>query len=217
MGIFLTVALAHFLALLSPGPDFLLIIKSTIKNKPKKAMGVVLGITIGNAIYIILCIMGVAVIFSQSIGLMIFLKLIGGLFLFYIGYCAIKAKKSDYTTLEAMDDSSASLIQSSFCKEFLAGFVSAIFNPKNLLFYLSLFTVVLLPSTGMNTKILLGIWMTTVVFMWDAFIVLLLSRKKIQNAFNQIAYYIDKCAGVILGLVGVKVLFNAVEDIHKTW
>ena len=32
LGIFITVALAHFLALLSPGPDFVLVVKSAIKN-----------------------------------------------------------------------------------------------------------------------------------------------------------------------------------------
>ncbi|TXX97145.1 lysine transporter LysE, partial [Vibrio mimicus] len=31
--IFVTVAIAHFLALLSPGPDFVLVVKSAIRNK----------------------------------------------------------------------------------------------------------------------------------------------------------------------------------------
>jgi len=41
--IFLTVAIAHFLALLSPGPDFVLVVKSAIKNGPKKSIGVAAG------------------------------------------------------------------------------------------------------------------------------------------------------------------------------
>ena len=42
--IFITVALAHFVALLSPGPDFLLVVKSAVRNKKQVAIGVALGI-----------------------------------------------------------------------------------------------------------------------------------------------------------------------------
>ena len=45
LSVFITVGLAHFLALLSPGPDFVLIVKSAIKNDSKDAIGVALGIT----------------------------------------------------------------------------------------------------------------------------------------------------------------------------
>ena len=37
LSIFITVGIAHFLALLSPGPDFVLIVKSAIKNDSKDA------------------------------------------------------------------------------------------------------------------------------------------------------------------------------------
>ncbi len=41
-GMFVTVAIAHFLALLSPGPDFVLVVKSAIKNSGNRAVGVAL-------------------------------------------------------------------------------------------------------------------------------------------------------------------------------
>lgn len=72
--IFITVALAHFLALLSPGPDFLLIVKSAISNKTKNAIGVALGIAIANAVYIALCLVGVGSILASSVPIMIALK-----------------------------------------------------------------------------------------------------------------------------------------------
>lgn len=47
-----TVVVAHFLALISPGPDFLLIVKSAVRNKKTQAIGVAFGIASANAIYI---------------------------------------------------------------------------------------------------------------------------------------------------------------------
>ena len=54
-----TVVLAHFLALVSPGPDFLLVVRSALRNTRQRALGVACGIALANAIYIGLCIIGV--------------------------------------------------------------------------------------------------------------------------------------------------------------
>jgi len=87
--------------------------------------------------------------------------------------------------------------------------MSGILNPKNVLFYLSLFTVVLTKDVSLTFKILLGIWMTSVVFIWDSAIVFLLSGEKIRRKFSKLAYYIDKVTGAILGLVGFTIVKTA--------
>ncbi|WP_415641346.1 LysE family transporter, partial [Shewanella pealeana] len=67
IGIFATVAFAHFLALISPGPDFVILVKSAVKNESKKAIGVALGISIANALYIALCLIGVGSLLASSV------------------------------------------------------------------------------------------------------------------------------------------------------
>ena len=58
--------------------------------------------------------------------------------------------------------------------------MSGILNPKNLLFYLSLFTVVLTSDVSLAFKAGLGAWMTMVVFLWDVAIIYLLSTEKVR-------------------------------------
>src|SRR5690606_38555800 len=140
--IFLTVALAHFLALLSPGPDFVLVVKSAIKNDKSKAIGVAAGIASANAFYIALCLAGVGAILASSITIMIALKIIGGIFLVFLAVQALRAKKNDYADF-GLDTTTNKNGHTTFVKEFATGFMSGALNPKNLLFYLSLFTVVL--------------------------------------------------------------------------
>ena len=48
----MTVIVAHLLALISPGPDFLLVVRSAIRNTRRKALGVALGIAFANGFYI---------------------------------------------------------------------------------------------------------------------------------------------------------------------
>ncbi len=207
VGIFITVAIAHFLALLSPGPDFVLVVKSAVRNHRRRALGVALGIASANAAYIALCLVGVGGILASSVPVMIGLKIIGGLFLTYLAFQALKAKRSDYQVVDI--ETTTSHVVHSFGKEFVTGFMSGILNPKNLLFYLSLFTVVLTKDVGLSFKLLLGVWMTLVVFLWDAAIIYLLSREKVRRRFTQFSYYIDKATGAILGLIGLTIVKSA--------
>jgi len=205
--IFITVAIAHFLALLSPGPDFVLVVKSAINHGPKKSIGVAAGIASANALYIALCLIGVGSLLASSVMIMIVLKVAGGLFLVYLAIMALIAKKSDYQDL-ALSGAQMKM-ETTFAKEFFTGFMSGILNPKNLLFYLSLFTVVLTNDVSLSFKIGLGIWMTSIVFLWDLSVIYVLSRDKVRKKFSKLAYYIDKCTGVILGLIGLTIVKSA--------
>jgi len=209
VGVFATVAIAHFLALLSPGPDFVLVVKSAIKNKSKNALGVALGIALANAVYIALCLVGVGSILAASVPIMIALKIIGGLFLIYLALQALKARKSAYDDLN-IELSSEPVESNRFAHELFTGFMSGILNPKNLLFYLSLFTVVLNNDVSFGFKLGLGIWMTLIVFIWDAAIIYLLSGSTVRSRFTKLAYYIDKFTGAILGLIGLCIVKSAI-------
>lgn len=209
-GIFVTVAIAHFLALLSPGPDFVLIVKSAIRNGNKKSIGIAVGISVANALYISLCLIGVGSILAKSATVLVTLKVMGGLFLIYLGIQALRAKKDSYKKI-ALAETNNRQLESTWISEFITGFMSGVLNPKNLLFYLSLFTVVLTKEVSLSFKITLGIWMTMVVLFWDIAIIYLLSTNRVQRKFSKIAYYLDKLTGAILGMIGFSIVKSAIS------
>ena len=211
--IFITVAAAHFLALLSPGPDFVLLTKSALQNRKSTAIGIAAGITMANALYIFLCLIGVGALIAKSIFLITAMKLAGGLFLAFLAYSALMAKKSDYKDLPGVE--SYRLAQTSFLNELATGFMSGILNPKNPLFYLSLFTLVLSNDVSLNFRILLGVWMTVIVFIWDAFIILVLSQNRVKSIFNRMAFYIDKLTGLLLGAFGLRLVYSSIFEKHS--
>ena len=210
LSIILTVVVTHFLALLSPGPDFMLLVKSGVRNGFRKSWGLPMGIAFANGVYITLCIIGLGEFLVKSVILLRVLKLLGGLFLLYISISALKAKKEDYDDIDS--EKGESLVKSSFLGILLTGFISGISNPKNLVFYLSLFSMVLTDGINQQIKISLGIWMTSIVFLWDSFILIILSREIIQKRFIGIVYYIDKVAGVIIGSLGLKLVISAIKE-----
>ena len=210
-----TVVVAHFLALVSPGPDFLLIGKSAVRNRKSRALGVAFGIASANGVYILLCIIGVGSILATSLLVMTTLKILGGLFLVWVAYHALKSKKADYKFVSSEGAESGELKGKSFGKEFVTGFLSGISNPKNIIFYLSLFSVVLTGEVGLGFKIGLGVWMTSAVFLWDTLILFILSQKPVRALFGRLAFYVDKVTGTILGLIGLKLVESAIFEDRK--
>lgn len=215
IAIMTTVVVAHFIALVSPGPDFLLVVRSAVRNTKSKALGVAFGISAANGVYITLCIVGVGAVLATSLVIMTILKIVGGLFLVYVAYQAIRSKRSDYSFISEENAQAKPLESNSFWKEFLTGFVSGISNPKNILFYLSLFSVVLTNEVGIWFKIGLGIWMTVLVFLWDAFIIFVLSQNQVRRVFSKMAFFVDKLAGSVLGFIGLKLVESAVFEEKK--
>jgi hypothetical protein len=55
---FIALALAHFVALLSPGPDFFLLIGFATRHRLRGSAGLCVGIAAGNGLYILLVILG---------------------------------------------------------------------------------------------------------------------------------------------------------------
>lgn len=60
MSLFLLIASTHFLALLSPGPDFFLIARSTLAQGRWVASGACAGVALANGLYISLALTGFA-------------------------------------------------------------------------------------------------------------------------------------------------------------
>ena len=55
---FIFIATAHFLALLSPGPDFFLIMQAALRLPPRYGIAICVGIAFANGTYLLLAVLG---------------------------------------------------------------------------------------------------------------------------------------------------------------
>jgi len=82
---FLTIASLHFLAMITPGPDFILATKNALLYPRRQAVYTSLGIALGLSIHISYCILGVAILIVESHWLFNLIKYLGAIYLIYIG------------------------------------------------------------------------------------------------------------------------------------
>lgn len=72
------VALAHLLAVMSPGIDFIMITRTSLIYSLRTGMYSAIGLGLGVSVHIFYCLVGIGFIISQSILLFNFIKLLMG-------------------------------------------------------------------------------------------------------------------------------------------
>jgi threonine/homoserine/homoserine lactone efflux protein len=188
---FLALALSHFVALLSPGPDFFLLTGYAIRYRLRGSLGLCIGIAAGNGLYILLAILGWSAL-RQFTQLFTVIEVAGAAYLLWIGVQLIRYATSSLE-LDKVHGHCPSLQQ-----QLLLGLCSSLLNPKNALFYLSLMTALLGPQVTLLQQTTCGVWMVTVVLVWDLLVVKCISLPHTQRYLQRYIGSIERIAGVVL-------------------
>ena len=206
---FPALALAHFLALLSPGPDFFLILGHAVRHRLRGALFICLGIALGNALYICLAVSGWSLM-RQIPSLYRIMELAGACYLAWLGFLLLRASRQIHT-------GGASLAEGAACplspgRQLLTGLGSALLNLKNAVFYLTLMTAILGPTATLPQQAFAGIWMTLLVFVWDAALAAALSLPGAQRALEKRIPLIEGLAGLTLACIALWLALRPLFD-----
>jgi RhtB (resistance to homoserine/threonine) family protein len=195
----LSVALIHFLAVASPGPDFIMVMRNSLVYSRKSGVYTAIGLGLGILVHVTLALAGIAFIISQSILLFNVIKLLGAGYLIYIGIKSLRASSHSSRNQELQQEK----VDLTKLKAIRIGFITNVTNPKAILFFLSLFTLVIQPSTPFAIKGIMGAEMAIVTAAWFALIASLVSHRIIKQRIMRIQHYFERVMGGILILFGV--------------
>lgn len=197
---FYCIATAHFLALLSPGPDFFLILSRSLR-RARPQYQLCCGIAVANGVHIILAVSGVGLLGS----LMTWMKYLGGGYLIYLGVALLSTSRQEFIEMkERAEGQQVPSGKSGFC----VGFYSALLNPKNPIFYLSLFSQLVDQATSLPTRSFYGMWMVGVVLLWNLLISAVLGSPKVHSRLSGFIYGAEKICGVLLASLGIFLPFS---------
>lgn len=198
----LSLAGLNMIALISPGPDFAVVVRNSLIYSCKTALLTALGIALGILVHVTYTLFGLGVIIRESAWLFLGVKYLGAGYLFYIGYLGLRAKKTSIgagQVQRAPDISVVSAIGS--------GFLTNVLNPKCMLFFISLFSLVMSSHTPPSILALYGVIMFLETLLWFSFVAFCLSGKQTREKFNTMGHWIERVTGGILMTLGVRLLF----------
>ncbi len=202
---FVAVALAHFLALLIPGVDFFLIVRTTMTNGWRNTTGACAGIATANAIYITAAFSGIALISNPV--LLDAIRLFGGGFLIVIGIAFLRSPA------RIDPNQSPNAERTTWLKNFGLGIASGLLNPKNALFYISLAIAI----AGSPPLVLLGYgtWMVSILLAWDVLVAVLLGSRRALAGMGRVLPWLSRIAGTVLVLSGAGMLGELAVDVLR--
>ncbi|QWA31154.1 LysE family translocator [Pseudomonas sp. RC3H12] len=200
MQLFMLVATAHFLALLSPGPDFFLVARTSANAGWRLASGACAGIALASGVFICAAFTGVSFLRDGS-PLFVTLQLAGCGYLLYLGQLFLR--HAGQATLTHGEPGAASSARG-WLNSLGMGFASGILNPKNALFYASLASMI--ANSGTWAKLGYGIWMFGIVLAWDLVVAVAIGNPRVLRRFARALPWLERASGLMLILLAGAVL-----------
>ena len=204
---FLMIAAAHFLALLSPGPDFFLVARTALASNWRIASGACLGIALANGVFIVAAFAGMSVL-APGGAPFVALQLAGCGYLLYLGALFIRHAGANalQQTPGPQGAGQTAAAARLWWRAAAMGFVSGILNPKNALFYASLAAMLTGPYASAGWKAVYGAWMFAMVLLWDLLVAALIGNQAVLRRFARALPWLERISGALLIALALGVL-----------
>lgn len=198
---FFAVALLHLLAVMSPGPDFVMISRNSLAYSRRSGILAAFGLASGILVHVTYSLIGIGFIISKSIVVFSLIKYLGAAYLVYVGFKSLTAKKQT----SAVNDVDVESKDMSSWQAVKTGFLTNVLNPKVTLFFLALFTQVIDQSTPLFIKVMYGIEMSAMTFVWFSLVAVVLSHRQVRGRLSRVQHYVERVMGAALIALGIKV------------
>lgn len=188
------------LVMVTPGPDMMLVLRNTFLGGRRAGLQSSAGVLTGNLVHITYCLLGIGLLIAKSILAFSALKYAAAAYLIYLGIQSLRAGNP------ALDVGGIDR-RPHEANWFLQGFISNVLNPKGTLFYLGVFTVVIVPGTSAGAMVTLVSSMMLVSSSFWLLFVCTLDRPAIRRWIARSQRAVHRLSGGLMILLGVRVAF----------
>lgn len=208
MSLLLTICALHFVAQLTPGPDVLLIAKSSASTTRLNTLKIILGISAGIVVWVVLTLLGFTVLIEQFPWIQQVLMLIGGFFLARMGWGMLKEGLNTAQSPQLEGTLSMPQVKQ---KYFLLGLFTNLSNPKTLIYFSSVFSLALGSSANANLKSQLAVIIPIQTFLVFSLFMFIMSTPKIKALYQRAGHYIDILSGALFLVFAIWLWYDAIQ------
>nr|WP_275660361.1 LysE family translocator [Shewanella sp. Isolate13] len=190
------------LIVISPGADFILVLRNSLNKSRKAGCYTAVGISLAIGIHIGYSLLGIGYLVSHNQWLFNFIRYAGAMYLIYLG---IKGLLTKPVALNLLSETAA--FDNPF-RYLVEGFLCNVLNPKTMLFFLSIFSQVISPSSTNNSALLYGGYIMFLHLLWFVLVALLFTSKPLQTALMKSQKKLNQLCGVALIGFGVALVLD---------
>lgn len=199
-----TLAIVGLLIVISPGADFVLVLKNSLSHGRRAGLLSALGISLAITVHIGYSLLGISYLISHNELLFNLIKYAGAAYLVYLGIKGIFAASAQTVITAERDNSLPGY------RYFAQGFLCNVLNPKTMLFFLSIFSQVISEDGASSTQALIyGGYMVVLHGVWFALVATLMTSTALQHKLERVKPLINKACGVGLVSFGAALALKA--------
>ena len=197
----LSIALIHLAAAMSPGPSFVVSVRTAVSEGFGTATALAIGFGLGAVLWATAAMAGLALLFEIVPQLFLALKLIGGAFLIYIAIMMWRHAKDPLPDADTITPRSAR-------SAMWFGFVTFASNPKTAVFFGAVFVGLVPADTPLAIRALLLAIIFTNETLWYILVARLFSIPHARSVYARLKTAIDRAFGGLIALFGVRIALS---------
>ena len=202
-GLITTVGLIHLVALVSPGPDFVVACRNSLLYSRTIGIYTAVGFGFGICVHISYTVFGLSWLIANNELIFSVIQYLGALYLMMIGIQSLRSFQS------RVEQNAASV--SNMISPFHAvriGFITNVLNPKATLFFLSLFSAMLNPTAGKLTLVAIVVLLVVTTIIWFSLVAILISHPRFTTLLKRYEKIVHQLFGVLLiGIGGIILIY----------
>ncbi len=197
----LAVAAITMLAVISPGPDFVMVTRNSYLFGRRAGLASALGIALGVQVHVFYTMFGVSLLMQHAHSLLAVIRVAGAAYLVWIGIRTFRNRATltvDLSEGPALSGPAA----------FRMGFLTNALNPKTTLFVVSTYTQVVHAQTPLPVQFGYGLFMSFAHWAWFSLIAFGVATPALRAAMLRHQRALDKVIGSALFGLGVALGFS---------
>jgi threonine efflux protein len=202
----LAVALLHWVILVTPGANVLVVSSLAASGSRAAACFAALGVTLVAGVWSALAVLGVGAVFTAHPYLRVALQVAGGLYLLHV---AVRLWRAGGAIAPAGAAELAPFAA------FRLGFLTNIMNPKSALFFGSVFATALPPDPNADLLAAVVVLVLFNALCWHLFLALAFSHPRVQAAYARQRAVLGRIASVLVGAFGLRLLVSALGELRS--
>jgi len=192
------------IGVISPGPSFLMVARTAVAHSRGAGAASAIGMAAGATILAVAALFGLHTLLARLPAAYLGLKVVGGIYLLYLAYRTWRGAAAPLLVEAAPGDNGGGLL-----RHFWLAAATMLSNPKAAVQYGAIFAAVLPAAPSTSVLVVLPMAVFALEGSWYFVVALLLSAPGPRGAYLRVKARIDRTVGVVLGLLGIRLLLSS--------
>lgn len=197
----LGLVLAQSVAVVSPGPSFVVVMRAALAQGANRALWVALGLGLGTFVWAAAALFGLELLFAAFPWLYLGLRIAGAAFLLWM---AVMLWRHARTPLP--ETSAAAKQEGSALAALRTGMLTQLANPKVAVFFGSMFVTFMPPEPGLAFQLTALSCCVLVEWVWFGTVALAFTHQSVRARYAAAKHVIDRVTGTVLAGLGARLV-----------